>query len=119
MKLEKLWSHVFTTVVPLTQRDTWYRKLREAIDREQNQAIWISETKVNTGTPGHWTTVSTQSCRVFFSRDFSLFNFRIYLVEPNLYVVTNYFYLVLTILMKYHLVLLRYTLFYRFLPSFT
>ena len=48
VKLEKLWSHVFTTVVPLTQRDTWYRKLREAIDREQNQAIWISETKVST-----------------------------------------------------------------------
>jgi tight junction protein 1 len=47
VKLEKLWSHVFTTVVPLTQRDTWYRKLREAIDREQNQAIWISEAKVN------------------------------------------------------------------------
>ena len=46
VKLEKLWSHVFTTIVPLTQRDTWYRKLREAIDREQNQAIWISEAKV-------------------------------------------------------------------------
>jgi hypothetical protein len=44
--LEKLWSHVFTTTVPLTQRDTWYRKLREAIDREQNQAIWVSEAKV-------------------------------------------------------------------------
>lgn len=46
VKLEKLWSHVFTTTVPLTQRDTWYRKLREAIDREQNQAIWVSEAKV-------------------------------------------------------------------------
>lgn len=46
VKLEKLWSHIFTTVVPLTQRDTWYRKLREAIDREQNQAIWVSEAKV-------------------------------------------------------------------------
>ena len=46
MKLEKLWSHAFTTTVPLTQRDTWYRKLREAIDREQNQAIWVSEAKV-------------------------------------------------------------------------
>jgi len=47
VKLEKLWSHVFTTIVPLTQRDTWYRKLREAIDREQNQAIWISEAKLD------------------------------------------------------------------------
>lgn len=46
VKLEKLWSHIFTTIVPLTQRDTWYRKLREAIDREQNQAIWVSEAKV-------------------------------------------------------------------------
>lgn len=46
VKLEKLWTHVFTTTVPLTQRDTWYRKLREAIDREQNQAIWVSEAKV-------------------------------------------------------------------------
>lgn len=46
VKLEKLWSHAFTTTVPLTQRDTWYRKLREAIDREQNQAIWVSEAKV-------------------------------------------------------------------------
>ncbi|XP_046452173.1 tight junction protein ZO-1-like isoform X4 [Daphnia pulex] len=47
VKLEKLWSHVFTTTVPLTQRDTWYRKLREAIDREQNQAIWVSEAKLD------------------------------------------------------------------------
>ena len=51
VKLEKLWSHVFTTIVPLTQRDTWYRKLREAIDREQNQAIWISEAKVSSHHP--------------------------------------------------------------------
>ncbi|XP_045029433.1 tight junction protein ZO-1 isoform X3 [Daphnia magna] len=47
VKLEKLWTHVFTTTVPLTQRDTWYRKLREAIDREQNQAIWVSEAKLD------------------------------------------------------------------------
>lgn len=51
MKLEKLWSHAFTTTVPLTQRDTWYRKLREAIDREQNQAIWLSEAKVPSTLP--------------------------------------------------------------------
>ena len=55
VKLEKLWSHVFTTTVPLTQRDTWYRKLREAIDREQNQAIWVSEAKV----------IETFSCPIF------------------------------------------------------
>ncbi|KAG8191357.1 hypothetical protein JTE90_006102 [Oedothorax gibbosus] len=44
-KLEKLWAHVFTATITLTSADMWYKKLREAIDKQQQQAIWISETK--------------------------------------------------------------------------
>ncbi|XP_076356367.1 tight junction protein ZO-3-like isoform X3 [Tachypleus tridentatus] len=47
VKLEKLWSHVFTATITLTGADMWYKKLRETIERQQQQAIWVSETKPN------------------------------------------------------------------------
>ncbi|CAG2165528.1 unnamed protein product, partial [Oppiella nova] len=45
VKLEKLWSHVFTATVTLTNADMWYKKLRETIDKQQQQSIWIAESK--------------------------------------------------------------------------
>ncbi|XP_067132749.1 tight junction protein ZO-1-like [Centruroides vittatus] len=44
-KLEKLWSHIFTAVITLTGADMWYKKLRDTIDKQQQQAIWVSESK--------------------------------------------------------------------------
>lgn len=47
-KLEKLWSHVFTGTIGLTSgSDSWYRKLRELLETQQSQPVWISETKVD------------------------------------------------------------------------
>uniref|UniRef100_A0A182VS10 Tight junction protein ZO-1 n=1 Tax=Anopheles minimus TaxID=112268 RepID=A0A182VS10_9DIPT len=47
-KLERVWSHVFSTTINLNDPDTWYRKLRDSIDQQQSGAVWMSETKVNT-----------------------------------------------------------------------
>ncbi|XP_059472548.1 tight junction protein ZO-1 isoform X4 [Neocloeon triangulifer] len=45
-KLEKLWSHIFTGTIGLTAgSDAWYRKLRELLETQQSQPVWISETK--------------------------------------------------------------------------
>ncbi|XP_058821475.1 tight junction protein ZO-1 isoform X3 [Topomyia yanbarensis] len=44
-KLERVWSHVFSTVINLNDPDTWYRKLRDSIDQQQSGAVWMSETK--------------------------------------------------------------------------
>jgi len=32
--------------IPLTNGDTWYKKLKEAIEKSQMERIWMSETKV-------------------------------------------------------------------------
>ncbi|KAI1292645.1 Tight junction protein ZO-1 [Halotydeus destructor] len=45
VKLEKLWSHVFTSNIALTSADLWYKKLREAIEKQQGQNIWVAESK--------------------------------------------------------------------------
>uniref|UniRef100_T1J864 ZU5 domain-containing protein n=1 Tax=Strigamia maritima TaxID=126957 RepID=T1J864_STRMM len=45
VKLEKTWSHIFTATVTLTSADTWYKKIKEVIEMQQQQPIWISETK--------------------------------------------------------------------------
>lgn len=45
-KLEKVWSHVFTSSLTLNGGDAWYRKLRELIDKHQSSPTWVSETKV-------------------------------------------------------------------------
>jgi tight junction protein 1 len=45
-KLDRVWSHVFSTSFVLNDADTWYRKLRDAIDQQQSGAVWMSETKV-------------------------------------------------------------------------
>ena len=46
-RLDKHWSHLFTSVLPLTSPDTWYNKLRETIDRQANVPIWTAENKVS------------------------------------------------------------------------
>lgn len=45
VKLEKLWSHIFTASISLSTGDSWYKKLQETIDRQQKQALWVSEAK--------------------------------------------------------------------------
>ncbi|XP_063697215.1 uncharacterized protein LOC134828156 isoform X3 [Culicoides brevitarsis] len=44
-KLEKVWSHVFSTTIMLSEGDQWYRKVREMIEQQQSGAVWMSETK--------------------------------------------------------------------------
>lgn len=45
-KLERVWSHVFSSIIVLNDADIWYRKLKESIDLQQSGAVWMSETKV-------------------------------------------------------------------------
>ncbi|XP_073830505.1 zonula occludens-like protein polychaetoid isoform X11 [Musca autumnalis] len=44
-KLERVWSHIFSTHIVLNDEESWYRKLRDAIDLQQSGAVWMSETK--------------------------------------------------------------------------
>ncbi|XP_018564782.1 tight junction protein ZO-1 isoform X4 [Anoplophora glabripennis] len=45
-KLDKVWSHVFSSTITLNDNtDTWYRKVREIIDKQQSNALWMSESK--------------------------------------------------------------------------
>lgn len=46
--MDKVWSHVFSATINLTDNtDTWYRKVREIIDKQQSNALWMSESKVS------------------------------------------------------------------------
>lgn len=45
-KLDRIWSHIFSNAIGLTDADTWYRKLRDSIDQLQSGAVWMSESKV-------------------------------------------------------------------------
>lgn len=45
-KLDKIWGHTFSAVITLTTPESWYRKLRELIDRQQQGPLWMSQTKV-------------------------------------------------------------------------
>lgn len=45
-KLDRVWSHVFSTTIALNDPDSWYRKVRETIEKQQAGAVWMSETKV-------------------------------------------------------------------------
>ena len=45
-KLERVWSHIFSSNFVLNDTETWYRKLRESVDQQQSGAVWMSETKV-------------------------------------------------------------------------
>ena len=48
-KLDKLWSHIFTTTFSLdegTNEAIWYSKVTELIEKQQTSPIWMSESKV-------------------------------------------------------------------------
>lgn len=45
-KLDKIWGHVFSAVITLNSPESWYRKLRELIDWQQQGPLWMSQTKV-------------------------------------------------------------------------
>ncbi|XP_043213913.1 tight junction protein ZO-1-like isoform X2 [Amphibalanus amphitrite] len=45
VKLEKLWPHVFTATITLTDADGWYRKVKELIDKQQAAPVWMAEGK--------------------------------------------------------------------------
>lgn len=45
-KLDRIWSHVFSSTIVLNDGDAWYRKLRDTVDQLQSGAVWMSETKV-------------------------------------------------------------------------
>ncbi|XP_041675119.1 tight junction protein ZO-1 isoform X10 [Drosophila eugracilis] len=44
-KLERVWSHIFSTQIALSDEESWYRKLRDSIDLQQSGAVWMSESK--------------------------------------------------------------------------
>ncbi|CAH1186640.1 unnamed protein product [Phyllotreta striolata] len=45
-KLDKVWGHIFSAMITLNDNtDTWYRKVREIIDKQQTGALWMSESK--------------------------------------------------------------------------
>ena len=45
VKLEKLYSHLFTSVISLGSAEMWYKKLRETIEKQQQISIWVPESK--------------------------------------------------------------------------
>ncbi|XP_065163753.1 tight junction protein ZO-1 isoform X5 [Atheta coriaria] len=46
-KLDKVWSHIFSANIALNDNtETWYRKVREIIDKQQSGALWMSESKL-------------------------------------------------------------------------
>lgn len=47
LKLDRVWSHVFSSTIVLNETDAWYRKLRDTIDQLQSGAVWMSESKVS------------------------------------------------------------------------
>ncbi|KAL7302131.1 hypothetical protein TKK_0005356 [Trichogramma kaykai] len=44
-KLDKIWGHVFSSVITLASPESWYRKLRELIEWQQQGPLWMSQTK--------------------------------------------------------------------------
>ncbi|KAK3595450.1 hypothetical protein CHS0354_003441 [Potamilus streckersoni] len=44
-KLEKHYQHLFTATITHGSSDSWYKKLQEMIDLQQQQQIWMSEKK--------------------------------------------------------------------------
>ncbi|XP_032596252.1 tight junction protein ZO-1 isoform X13 [Drosophila grimshawi] len=45
-KLDRVWSHIFSTQIVLNDEESWYRKLRDSIDLQQSGAVWMSESKL-------------------------------------------------------------------------
>ncbi|XP_013775348.1 tight junction protein ZO-1-like [Limulus polyphemus] len=45
VKVEKMWSHIFTETITIANEDSWYKKLLDTISKQQQRIIWISESK--------------------------------------------------------------------------
>ncbi|XP_073994050.1 zonula occludens-like protein polychaetoid isoform X3 [Rhodnius prolixus] len=45
LKVEKTWGHVFSATISLSGPESWYRKVREMIDKTQTSPVWMSESK--------------------------------------------------------------------------
>ncbi|KAL4216328.1 Tight junction protein ZO-2 [Mactra antiquata] len=45
LKLDKFYQHLFTATVTHNSSETWYKKLLDMIDLQQQQQIWMSEKK--------------------------------------------------------------------------
>ncbi|KAK9497309.1 hypothetical protein O3M35_004651 [Rhynocoris fuscipes] len=45
LKVEKSWAHVFSASISLSGPESWYRKIREIIDKTQTSPVWMSESK--------------------------------------------------------------------------
>lgn len=61
-KLDRVWSHVFSTTITLNDPDSWYRKVRETIDKQQAGAVWMSETKVRSASVASFRCSVTGDC---------------------------------------------------------
>ncbi|XP_076080157.1 tight junction protein 2-like [Mytilus galloprovincialis] len=47
LKLEKMYSHLFTGAVVQNNTDIWFRRVLEVIEVQQKQQIWMSEGQVS------------------------------------------------------------------------
>ena len=48
-KLDKMWSHIFTSIVDLdagSNEAIWYAKTTDIIEKQQTSPVWMSDTKV-------------------------------------------------------------------------
>nr|QRF78291.1 ZO1 [Terebratalia transversa] len=45
VKLDKIYSHLFSDVVHLTNGEIWYREVKETIEQHENKDIWASDFK--------------------------------------------------------------------------
>ncbi|XP_022249412.1 tight junction protein ZO-1-like [Limulus polyphemus] len=45
VQLEKTWSHLFTETITVTSADSWYKKLLETIKKQQQEFIWVGDSK--------------------------------------------------------------------------
>lgn len=46
LKLEKMYSYLFTATVTLTNNDLYYKKVLDTIDKQQQQPVWMSDVKL-------------------------------------------------------------------------
>ncbi|XP_070535799.1 tight junction protein ZO-1-like isoform X3 [Ptychodera flava] len=47
LKLEEMYSHVFTATIHLGHNNMWYNKVKDAIRQQQSTPIWMAEMKID------------------------------------------------------------------------
>ncbi|XP_076308955.1 tight junction protein ZO-3-like isoform X1 [Tachypleus tridentatus] len=45
VQLEKTWSHLFTETITVTSADSWFKELLETIKKQQQEFIWVGDSK--------------------------------------------------------------------------